>query len=238
MTGDIVEFPTPEPQPVTQGATALDAAVPTGERRPQSTPPSGRRISRAERRQHQRQRIEGAAASVFAREGLHGASVEQILQSAGVSRSTFYRYFSNLDDVLLAVKRTAAQLFGDAVEQSVLACPKSPEKIRVAIRTYLDLVGRYGDFARVLHRELPGTAASSAGIRAATLRRMAQLFRTSLEEAKEQGYILSIPEDVTIRALVFAIEGVACEYLESYDEERAVDAAPGLIDLCYRTFGA
>lgn len=247
MQGDILDFP-PSPKPPqtqTEGQAAVaveqrpDTIPPqSARRRLESTPPTGRRISRAERRHMQRRKIEAAAAQVFAKEGLHGASVEQILQTAGVSRSTFYRYFGNLDEVLLAVKRRASELFGDAIEQSVSEVEHVPAKIRAAITTYLDMIGQHGDFARVLHRELPGTSASNAGIRTQALQRMTSLLQKSLEDAKEAGYLLSIPNPVTVRALVFAIDGIAAEYLENNQEERALEAAPGLIDLCYRTLGA
>lgn len=253
MQGDVLDFPKPPATPSSEAApptprssgsaaVALERAdtipPPSGDNRLKSTPPEGRRISRAERRQQQRRRIELAAASVFAQNGLHAASVEQILQTANVSRSTFYRYFGNLDEVLLSVKRTAAQLFVDTIEQRVRACERTPEKIRVAINTYLDLVGQYGDFARVLHREQPGTTAANAGIRRAALERLIALFKSSIEDAMNEGYILSIPDDVTVRALVLAIDGIAAEYLEKGDEHRAHEAAPGLIGLCYRTLGA
>lgn len=47
-----------------------------------------------------RVRIKSAAAKVFAERGYHGLAVEAIVQEAGLSRPTFYRYFSNVDEVL------------------------------------------------------------------------------------------------------------------------------------------
>jgi AcrR family transcriptional regulator len=37
---------------------------------------------------------------VFAKHGYHGVSVERILLESGLSRPTFYRYFSNADEVI------------------------------------------------------------------------------------------------------------------------------------------
>ncbi|MBH1986518.1 MAG: TetR/AcrR family transcriptional regulator [Burkholderiales bacterium] len=47
-----------------------------------------------------RTRIKAATAKVFADRGYHGLAVEAIVQEAALSRPTFYRYFSNVDEVL------------------------------------------------------------------------------------------------------------------------------------------
>lgn len=47
-----------------------------------------------------RVRIKAATAKVFAERGYHGLAVEAIVQEAALSRPTFYRYFSNVDEVL------------------------------------------------------------------------------------------------------------------------------------------
>lgn len=52
-----------------------------------------------------RDRIQAAAASVFAQQGYHGVSVELILKAGCVSRPTFYRYFRNTDEVIELVLR-------------------------------------------------------------------------------------------------------------------------------------
>lgn len=55
------------------------------------------------RRQLTRQRIIDAGCSLFSRRGVAQVSVEDILVEADVSRGTFYKYFSNKEDVLKAI---------------------------------------------------------------------------------------------------------------------------------------
>jgi AcrR family transcriptional regulator len=55
------------------------------------------------RRQATHQRIVAAACSLFSRRGVANVSVEDILLEADISRGTFYKYFSNKEDVLKAI---------------------------------------------------------------------------------------------------------------------------------------
>ena len=62
-----------------------------------------------------REAILKGARSCFARNGFHQTTVEAILQEAGVARSTFYRYFAKLDDLLIVlIEHEFAQMFLEA----------------------------------------------------------------------------------------------------------------------------
>lgn len=50
-----------------------------------------------------RQRVLDAALRCFARDGFHGASMQQICAEAGVSPGALYRYFRSKDDLIVAL---------------------------------------------------------------------------------------------------------------------------------------
>ena len=62
-----------------------------------------RRSRREERKQETRRELVAAAASVFARRGFHGASLEEIAREAGYSTGAIYWHFKGKDDLFLAV---------------------------------------------------------------------------------------------------------------------------------------
>src|SRR5918911_1223192 len=62
-----------------------------------------RRSRRAERTEETRQELVAAATRVFAREGFHGASLDQIAREAGYSTGAIYWHFEGKDDLFLAV---------------------------------------------------------------------------------------------------------------------------------------
>lgn len=75
------------------------------------------------RRELTRTALLEAAADVFARRGFHGASLEEIAETAGFTRGAIYKNFDNKEEMFLAVidRRIEAQLaaFSTAFEQGV-----------------------------------------------------------------------------------------------------------------------
>jgi AcrR family transcriptional regulator len=65
--------------------------------------PAPRRSRREERKEETRAELVAAAAKVFARQGFHGASIQEIAREAGYSTGAIYWHFSSKDDLFLAV---------------------------------------------------------------------------------------------------------------------------------------
>src|SRR5574341_657880 len=58
------------------------------------------------------QQIMAAAAKVFARQGLHGSSPDQVAREAGITKGTIYLYYRSKEDLFLATLREkSAQAF-------------------------------------------------------------------------------------------------------------------------------
>jgi AcrR family transcriptional regulator len=55
------------------------------------------------RRRHTRDTLLDAATQVFARRGFHGASLDEIAETAGFTRGAIYKHFTDKEDLLLAV---------------------------------------------------------------------------------------------------------------------------------------
>jgi AcrR family transcriptional regulator len=59
------------------------------------------------RRERTRERLLDAAFTVFARQGIHGASIEAVCEAAGFSRGAFYSNFSSKEELFLALAERA-----------------------------------------------------------------------------------------------------------------------------------
>jgi AcrR family transcriptional regulator len=70
-----------------------------------------------------RQKLIDAAVSVFSRDTVEGARIEDIIAKAGVSRGTFFHYFPRKEDVLLSI---AANQFG-GVRQAIEGHAQDPD---------------------------------------------------------------------------------------------------------------
>ena len=80
-------------------------------RRPMRVNAEARAAAAEQRRARTRERLLDAAETVVAEKGMQGASIEEFVSAAGVSRGTFYNYFPTTTDLLHALNtRVAADL--------------------------------------------------------------------------------------------------------------------------------
>lgn len=108
--------------------------------------PTSAQTKRARRPEDRREDLIQAAVRVFATKGVHGATVADITEAAGVAKGTFYLYFESREHLLGALRRQlvdqtierAAQFYErvgkedwwalvDAMLESMVAGPPSPE---------------------------------------------------------------------------------------------------------------
>jgi AcrR family transcriptional regulator len=213
----------------------LDGEAISSERRGPGT--YDRKKTPEQRWAEQRHKLLLASAHVFARDGFASASVAAILERSGLSRGTFYRHFHDLGDAFATVRAEASRMLFEVVEGVVRAESDPPAMLRAGITTFLRLVAEHGDLARVFLREgRTDGAARTVTVRQEAIERFVALIQNGLGVARERGLLARLPSETTVYALVVAIEGVAIRYLEAHQEERAVEAAPELLDICFRCF--
>jgi AcrR family transcriptional regulator len=131
-------------------------AEPTAARR-------GRPPQTQEQAEEVRARIVLATAEVFTRTGSHGLSVAQIIEQAGLARPTFYRYFGNANEPLLAVLDSSNEGLVGGI-RAALAGTDEPVELGIRlIDAYLDWARGHGPMLRPLFAELhdPGSPVSA-----------------------------------------------------------------------------
>jgi AcrR family transcriptional regulator len=89
------------------------------------------------RRRDQRARLIAAAREVFAEAGFGGASIEAIVAGARVSRTAFYRFFSDKEHCMLAVYEEA---IGSLAERfAAAAASRDPRRrVRVGVKAIVE----------------------------------------------------------------------------------------------------
>lgn len=124
------------------------------------------------RRAEQRERILLAARDVFASRGFAGAGIEEIVGRARVSRTTFYAFFENKEECLLAVFQLGLERVGSEVVRVVAetgALELVPAaRVRAEVRAVAAALAADPAMARVLLIEVVGAtpAAEAARTRA------------------------------------------------------------------------
>lgn len=192
--------------------------------------------SPAQRHEEQRVRLLGAAAEVFAAKGFANTSVADIVAAAGMSRRTFYEHFDDLRDVLLQVHERASNLAFRYVESRARAEAEPNARVRAGVEAFLTVLAEQGDLARVLFREVRAAGPKNEAVHEAQISRYVGLVFEGVADAYAKGTATRPPDELTIFALVSAMEAVALRYVVRREEARAIEAAPMLVELMVRAF--
>ena len=100
-----------------------------------------------------RLKILEASMAAFSANGVDGTRVEDLLVAAGLSRRTFYRYFRNKQDVLVAIYDLACDRLRDVVAMSLRIPGELPDQVRAGINGFFAFHHTAGPLMRVLHQE-------------------------------------------------------------------------------------
>jgi AcrR family transcriptional regulator len=142
--------------------------------------------SLVDRRSEQRERILLAARDVFATRSYGGAAVEEIVARARVSRTTFYAFFENKEQCLLAVYRLGLERFGAAVAEAAERCLEQglapPARIRAEVAATLAAYAADPALARVVLIEIVGATPAAEQLHARARGAAARIVQRRMEE--------------------------------------------------------
>src|SRR2546430_9739773 len=112
------------------------------------TLPSGRVPDVASRRNE----LTRQAARLFAAQGYHGTSMEELAGAMGVQKGSLYAHVRSKEDLLYELCREGAAAFHDALDAVPEDAPVT-DRIRLALRAHLRVVSEQLDVATVFVRE-------------------------------------------------------------------------------------
>jgi AcrR family transcriptional regulator len=127
--------------------------------------------------ENQRWRLLAAAGEVLAANGYATTTSARIADRAGVSHTTFYEQFANLDSCLLAAHETAAA----SVLEVISSCREGEEvseRLDRAVEGVLEFLSREPSLAKLLGAEISAGVPAVAMSRDLLVRRLAEKLRT------------------------------------------------------------
>jgi AcrR family transcriptional regulator len=233
-------------------AASLKARGPASERSPDSQsdiPESQRAPGRGkydrtrspdERQKDQMRRLLDAAGHVFAEVGWADATVEAIVNRAGMSRRTFYEHFDDLRECLMTLHQKVSKVSFRAVESSVHAQTDPPEKLKMGVTAFLGGIAMFPHMARVMFRVIRSAGPEFETAHEQMMARFAKLVLDGVLSSFDHGGRGKMPADGQVELRVFALvsgmEAVAMRYVHRGEEAKALEAAPVLIDMVQKTF--
>jgi TetR/AcrR family transcriptional regulator, cholesterol catabolism regulator len=141
------------------------------------------------------------AARLFAEQGYHGTSMEDLASAMGVQKGSLYAHVRSKGDLLDEIARDGAAAFHAALDEIDERLP-AVEKLRLALRAHLRVVGEQLDVATVFVREWRYLEGERREQFLAERRRYEERIRALFREGVEQSE-LRTDLDVTVAGLVF-----------------------------------
>lgn len=147
-----------------------------------------------------RERILDGLMQAFAEQGSHKLRVEHVLEKAGISRPTFYKYFRTLEEPwLLAARRINDDLIG-AIRAATVGEGDVVLLALAAVEAYLDWGRRLGPLLQPLYVELYDPHSQVAELRLKTIRGIQHLIvdlitrdgRPVPRAIEAEGFIISV----------------------------------------------
>jgi AcrR family transcriptional regulator len=139
-------------------------------------PPGRHGLSRDFVAKNQRGRLTAGIIATVAERGYHDTTITQIAAAAGVSRRTFYTYFSSKQECFFdAYNQIGAHLHQAATEEAA-AYTDWPDRVRARIRADLEVFGANPDLVRFYLMEPPRAGDEIAAYhREGTMRALVEL---------------------------------------------------------------
>jgi AcrR family transcriptional regulator len=130
--------------PVTKAGPAGDDAA----LRLAKLPPGRHGLPREFVTRNQRDRLAAGTIAVGAERGFNAATITQICAAAGVSRRTFYAYFSSKEECFFAAYDTIAEHLRIATDAAAAERTEWPAKVGAKLEATLDFLAANPDLAR------------------------------------------------------------------------------------------
>jgi AcrR family transcriptional regulator len=141
------------------------------------------------------------AARLFAEQGYHGTSMEDLAVAMGVQKASLYAHVKSKEDLLQELARDGAAAFHAALDGIDERLP-AVEKLRLALRAHLHVVAEQLDVATVFGREWRYLEGERREEFLAERRRYEDRIRALFREGVEQSE-LRTDLDVSVAALLF-----------------------------------
>jgi TetR/AcrR family fatty acid metabolism transcriptional regulator len=182
-----------------------------------------------------RERILDAALDVFASKGYHEARLDDIVETAHISKGSIYFYFPNKERLFLALVDQFADLIERRATEAIARQPRvGIDRVRAAVMAVLETFGRYRRPAKILLVQAVGLGAAFEKKRLEVTDRFAALIKRHLDEAVAVGEIQPIDTTVVAHAWMGAIYNLVIRWVMTGDPP-AERIPPTLVPLLLRS---
>ncbi|HZD57906.1 MAG TPA: TetR/AcrR family transcriptional regulator [Anaerolineales bacterium] len=143
-----------------------------------------------------------AAAQVISKKGFHAASMQDIAEAVHLQKGSLYYHISSKQEILADLLDRGLDLLIERIS-GVLDQPVSPEdKLRQAMRVYLESMAEYSDLASVLLLEHRSLEPEFQGRHIPRRDRFEGMWRDLIIEGEQAGVFACFSPSLAARALL------------------------------------
>lgn len=205
------------------------APRPTGPLFPRLTGGPGRMTPERVAR-HQKARLEGAMVEAIARHGYAGTTLRELVTLAGVSKSTFYEHFESKQDCFLATFDEVVAVLSTRVGEAYRSDGDFRERLVAGLAAFMNLAVEEPAAASLTAVE--SLTLGAAGV--AHRERASQAFEALIQQSFARSPSEREVSDVTVRAIVAGIRGVAYRRIRTNRREELPALVGELADWALR----
>ncbi|WP_067698265.1 TetR/AcrR family transcriptional regulator [Nocardia jejuensis] len=187
----------------------------------------------------QRFRLMRSALESVAERGYAPTTVADIVARAGVSRRTFYQFFTDRDDCFAAAYDEAVAYVIATLDAATASAPRTDWRtlVHTTLVEYLRVLTEHGEFARALHIEALAAGPRVARQRTVLKRVFADRMRAAFIIGRAAGDIPAEIDPEFFDALIGAIDDRIRDRLRLFESEPLMELAPQLYRFTLAVFG-
>lgn len=182
-----------------------------------------------------------AARKVFAVKGVHGATVDEIADAAGVAKGTVYLYYRSKQDLYLAALKFGIAQMSSIIVEEIRKASTVEEKLKALIAAKLAYFDDNRDFFKIYYSELgripmhPGAIDSE--FKALSVEQ-ARLVESILREGARKKDIRSLRYEQVAFAISDMIRGVVTQRVLGWSKTRRNQDVELIFDLVWKGIAA
>lgn len=184
-----------------------------------------------------RGRILDAAEAVFAEKGFHEAAMDEIVETAKLSKGGVYFHFPSKEKLYFAMLDRLADALQREVEQEISSRRGAVEKVQGALEVVLRNLASKRRLAQIILRQGYGLGPSFERKRLAIYSRFAQLIKEHLDGAVAEGSIPPLNTEITAYAWLGAINELVLRWLYTGQPDPLKESLPALLEIFLRGIG-
>jgi AcrR family transcriptional regulator len=190
-------------------------------------PPGRHGLSREFVAKNQRDRLTAGMIATVAEHGYHDATITQIAAAAGVSRRTFYGYFSSKEECFFDTFGQVAEHLEGAMAAAAAGAENWPAQVRSQLAALLETFAANPDLARFTLMAPPNAGGEIAAGYRALLERLFVL----LTQAKPSPPDVQEPSRAVTDGLLGGIVALIVRKVKAGEGEQLVELVPDLLAL-------